>query len=130
MSTEDTAESIHQQKGAGNYADLITAALESAATADSDLAAALKSANSGDIDVDGTLADQDALVALRNKTPEEQAAYLLDHTKYGKSVLETLHPASRHEIGDRPAKTRSILTRNDRMSPTTGVRARDRTRHT
>src|SRR3546814_8267946 len=71
---EDTADAIHQQKVAGNYADLITSALESAATADSDLAAALKSANSGDIDVDGTLADHDAPVALPKTTPEEQAA--------------------------------------------------------
>ncbi|WP_110208831.1 DUF6571 family protein [Nocardioides daejeonensis] len=101
--TTDTADAVARQKARNTYVTLINNALQAAADADADLTAVLKTANQGDIDVSGTLQDQGVMNDLRGKTPEEQAAYLLDHPELGRSLLSTLPVEVRQEIGEQLA---------------------------
>lgn len=115
---EDTAAETTRMKLRNSYVQTINDALQDAADADGDLADALRSANSGSIDVDGTLADQSVMSDLRGKTPEEQAKYFLDHPELGAALLETLPVEVRQEIGEQLAdRTTLAMDYEDGVDP-------------
>ena len=96
---DDQDELEDAQRVVDEIAQAVSDALGKAADADTDLAAALWSANGSDVDATGGLADQTLPDALRGLSTEEQVDYLLDHPALADILVPSLPGALKEELG-------------------------------
>ncbi|WP_028644029.1 DUF6571 family protein [Nocardioides sp. URHA0020] len=96
---EDDDERDDAQQVVDEIAQAVGDALTKASDADADLAATLSSASGGDVDAAGDLGDQTLPDALRDKTPQEQVDYLLDHPDLATVLMPSLPEPLREELG-------------------------------
>lgn len=96
---DDEDELEDAQRVVEEIAQDVTEALTKAGDADAELAAALGSAHSEDVDATGGLGDQTLPDALRGLTTEEQVDYLLDHPELADAMLPSLPDALKNDVG-------------------------------
>ncbi len=96
---DDEDERDDAQRVVEEIARAVSDALTDAANADTDLAAALWSAQGSDPDASGSLGDQTLPDALRGLSPEEQVDYLLDRPDLADVLLPSLPGPLKDELG-------------------------------
>lgn len=96
---DDEAEATESSRRVQGFVQLMADALADAADADEALAAALDSAEGGEIDVSGDLSSLSLADELDGMSTGEAATYLLDHPERGRNALDLIDPAVRQEMG-------------------------------
>ena len=96
---DDEDELADAQRVVDEIAQAVSDALATAVAADTDLAAALRSASSTDVDARGDLGDQTLPDALRGLSTDEQVDYLLDHPDLADVMLPSLPGPLKDELG-------------------------------